>query len=254
MGQVVELFGAPGTGKSSLARALDGRRAFGRRLVAAERLLSPPRSVRSLWRSTAPSLAERRRAVDARRADWGELLAFLASASLGREDGPALRASGPDPLRPLYAPGWVTVTLELRALADASPEDHIILIDEGFAQRAAIVCGMPPDANLLERYVRLVPSPLLHLHLQGQAPVLIERLRGRGRVITRHLRLDAEELTATISDDLALAERVAQALTDAEQPVRTVDAAQGEEAVVAATLAHLEAALTGTDTGQSERG
>jgi hypothetical protein len=252
MADVVELFGVPGVGKSSLMRALDGRRIDGRTVVAAPRLLRVPRSAmpgtaslagspvdaalprrvvdRVLRRDLTP--AERRAAVTARRADWAPLLDMIATAPLGRDDG-----SGPlDALEVLHAPGRVSMTLELRALADAAPDDLIVVLDEGLAQRARLVCGPVPEPGTVERYVAALPPAALQVHLVAEPAVVASRLAARERVIDRHAGLDADELERSVARDAELLERIASALVARGDAVLRVPEADGVPDVVISRL------------------
>lgn len=214
MAQVVELFGAPGTGKSSLARALDGRRASGRRLVTADRLTRVPGSGpigRVRGRALTPT--ERRAALAERREDWADLLALCARAPLALAD---------DPLRALQAPGWLATTLELRALAASAQDDVIVVLDEGLVQRAPVVCGPRPDDAALDRYVRSLPTRTLHVHLREDPGTLLVRLRDRDRVIDRHVGLDDAALERSVADDVELLDRCATLLRSAGHRIISV--------------------------------
>lgn len=256
MAKVVELFGVPGVGKSWLVHALDGRRVGGRTVVAAQRLLRVPRRSmpgtaslvgppmdaamprrvvdRVLRRDLTP--AERRAAVSARRVDWAPLLDMLATAPLGRDD-----EGGPSStLEVLHAPGWISMTLELRALADAAPDDLIVVLDEGLAQRARLICGLEPEPGTVERYVSAVPPAALQVHLVADPGVIASRLEARGRVIDRHAGLDADELGRSVARDAELLERVASALVARGDAVLRVPAADG---VLDAVVSRLGRAL-----------
>jgi ribose 1,5-bisphosphokinase PhnN len=217
MAQVVELFGAPGAGKSSLVRALDGRRVAGRRVVSATRLARVPRRWPLgllLRRDLAP--AERRRALAARREDWAPLLGKVADGPLGRG------GADDDPLRALHAPGWLAATLELRALAEAAPDDLVVVLDEGLVQRTAVVCGPDPADDVLAGYLHALPSTRLHVHLRQDPEVLAARLRTRDRVIDRHVGLGPEELAGSLAADVRLLARCADLLVAAGDPVLTL--------------------------------
>jgi hypothetical protein len=257
MAQVVELFGAPGTGKSSLVRALDGRRVAGRTLVAAQRLTRVPRVGRIrtgpvrlagrtrltrtltalLTRELTPG--ERRAALARRRDDWSALLELIASAPLGRDDA--------DPLRGLHAPGWLAASLELRALADAAPDGLVVLLDEGLVQRSALACGVDPDDATLDRYLERLPPATLHVHLTADPSALVARLRARTRVIDRHAGLDDAGLGASVVSDTALFARAAGRLAGSGHDLLAADTS----AVAVGTLAddvarRLGATLDGT--------
>jgi len=235
MASVIELFGAPGTGKSSTVRALEGRHVAGRRIVGADRLLRVARGRpfgSLLRRDLTPG--ERRRELAARGQDWAGLLSIVRDAPLGRD--------ADDPLRPLHAPGWLAATLELRALADAAPADVVVVLDEGLVQRAPIVCGADPDDETLARYLRALPPPALHVHLTQDPAVLVARLRGRGRVIDRHVGLDDGRLIDSVRDDLRLLARCAAGLVAAGAAVHTT--VPGEvDAVASGVLSAIERAL-----------
>lgn len=224
MARVIELFGAPGTGKSSLVRALDGRRSGGRTVVAADRLTRVARRWPLgplLRRDLTP--AERRRALARRSEDWAALLDVVRTSPLGRD--------GDDALRALHAPGWLATTLELRALADAAPDDLVVVLDEGLVQRAAVVCGPTPDDATLARYLGVLPPPALHVGLVADPEVLVGRLRGRDRTIDRHVGLDDVALAASVADDLRLMARCAEGLATLGAPVRTL-ACEGDVATL----------------------
>lgn len=227
MAQVIELFGAPGAGKSSLVRALDGRRVDGLRFVAAQRLTRVRRRGplgRLFQRELTPG--ERRAALVARSVDWSSLLALIAASPRG----------APDPLRALHAPGWMATTLELRALADAAPEDVVVLLDEGLIQRAPIVLGPDVATEQLERYVSLLP-PALQLHLVADATRLAARLRGRNRIIDRHVGLDDAALAASLDADVCFLARCAKALDALGATVHTIPTDGALHAAVAEIVA-----------------
>lgn len=237
MARVIELFGAPGTGKSSLLHALEGRRVAGRRVVGANGLTRVPRrGPLGRLRPRALTPAERRAALSARRDDWADLLGLIGSSPLGRD--------GTDPLRALHAPGWLGASLELRALADAADDGLVVVLDEGLVQRAPVVCGSDPDDATLDRYLRALPRPALHVHLAQDPAVLVARLRQRARVIDRHVGLDDDGLTASVEDEVRLMARCAAALTGAGAPVRTVVTDGDVAASVAQVLTAAEAALS----------
>lgn len=226
MAHVVELFGAPGTGKSSLVRALVGRHIGSGRIVGPDDLTRAPRGGpigRLLSRDLTPS--ERRAALAARRDDWAELLGLIATSPIGRD---VTSASGPsaaaavraDPLRALHAPGWVAHSLQLRALADAAPDDMIVVLDEGLVQRAPVVCGDDADAAALTRYLGLLPRATLHVHLTAEPAVLLARLRDRARIIDRHAGLDDAAMGAEVGADLDRFARIAGLLEMGGAPLR----------------------------------
>lgn len=224
MAMVIELFGAPGTGKSSLMRALDGRRIGDRTVIAAHRLLRVPRRWPFgllLRRDLSP--AERRRALAERRDDWSALLEVVGASSLGRDGGDVLRA--------LHAPGWLATTLVLRALADTASNRLVAVLDEGLVQRSAVVCGTDPDDATLTRFLRALPRPTLHVHLVAEPAVLVGRLRGRDRTIDRHVGLDDSALEASVADDLRLMVRCAEGLAGLGAPVRTFTSGEDVAAV-----------------------
>jgi len=252
MAKVVELFGVPGAGKSWVVRALDGRRVGGRTVVAAQRLLRVPRgSMAAAMSHTGPRVdaalpgrlvdrvlrrdltpAERRAAVAARRSAWAPLLEMIATAPLGRDD----TGRAADALELLHAPGRLSTTLELRALADAAPDDLIVLLDEGLAQRARLVCGPDPDLGTVERYVAALPPTALHVQLVAGPEVIAARLGARGRVIDRHVGLDTEELARSAARDAALLGQVASALVARGDAVLRVPAADDVLDVVVSGL------------------
>ena len=223
MAHVVELFGAPGSGKSSLLRALDGRDVAGRRIVAAERLTRVPRAgLLGRLRDRELTPAERRAALAARADDWSELLAMAAAAPTALVD---------DPLRALHATGWLAATLELRALADAAPDEVVVVLEEGLVQRAPVVCGPAPDGAMLVRYLCALPTTALHVHLREDPATLVGRLRGRDRVIDRHVGLDDDALLGSVVHDAVLLARCAAALDTAGQPVLATAGGRGTAAI-----------------------
>lgn len=223
MAQVVELFGAPGTGKSTLLRALDGRRIGGRRVVAVGRLRrvarrgpsdrsaagapigsGPARRIMERLLSRDRTTEELATLLARRTADWSAILALLTDAPLGR--------GSTDPFEPLRAPGWLRVTLENRALADAAPDDLVVVLDEGLAQRVRILCGDAPDAARLARFAVTLPPATLQVHLTADTGTLVARAQRRDRTIYRHRGLDVPGLAASVERDAALLATVAETL------------------------------------------
>ncbi len=247
MAAIVEVFGAPGVGKSSLVRTLDGRRVAGRMLLAAQHLGRAPRSQRLgtgparvprllerlLRRDLTP--AERRAALADQRHVWAELLELVATGPLGRDDQ--------DPLRLLHAPGWLAATLELRALAETAPPGVVTLLDEGLVQRLALVCGREPEGPMLDRFIGVLPPAALYVHLQAEKSTLVFRLGERGRVIDRHVGLTEERLAGSVDEEARLLARAADRLAVAGHDLLTLDTTAPLDALAAEVTGHLEGIL-----------
>jgi len=241
MGHIVELVGAPGVGKSTLARALVGRRvgAAGRMVVSAADLLHRPARrlpwpFASMVRRPLDAM-DRRGALTAIAPQWQEFLALCAE--------PRARSSGSD-LRRLYADSWLLTTLETMALARQRQDPALVVLDEGLVQRAIGVLGPAPDPERLRRFVATVPCADVVVQLVASEDWLLERMSRRteeGRVNLRHIGLDAEQLRASLRADQELLGAVVAGLGSRGIRVIRIDT---ETAVD--VLAALEAGLADT--------
>jgi hypothetical protein len=227
--------------------ALDGRRLDGRRIVAAERLLrvarlGPATAVtpgapadarfarrvldRLTRRDRTPD--ERREVLAERRTDWSALLNLLGEAPLGREEA--------DPLATLRTPGWVLETFEVRALADAAPDDLVVVLGEGFVQRGRLFCGNQPDDARLDRFVAAVPPATLQVHVTADVGILVRRLQQRSRVNDRHVGLGTSDLAKSVERDAELLELLAARLRTRGDAVLEVPTVIGEQSSSADTV------------------
>jgi hypothetical protein len=225
MAGVIELVGAPGAGKSTLAGALVGSSSSGRSLVAADALNRLPRLpqfarfVRRrrvvthgvldalLTRQLLPS--ERRAALRDRAEAWRPLLEFLADRTIGADEPRVGHVAAL--LRRLEAPVWLLHTLELHALAPIAPPDALVVVEEGLLQRTAMVCGPTPTDEVLDAYLSRLPPIDLAVHLRATPATLVDRVERRreaGRVNTRHDGLSRAELERSVQADLTLLARV----------------------------------------------
>jgi len=259
MAQVVEFVGPPGSGKSSVAAALSGRRLGSRTVVGIEAVTLRPRSSLPLAQlvhgatmrrsgraaSTLDRMlcqavpADERAASLAGRADeWRPLLDFLAGRTLGTDvTDPMATASS---VRRLYAPLWLTQTLEARALAEDAPDGLVVVMHEGLLQRAGVVCGRAPDEVQLAQYARLVPPLAAVVHLRCSTGLLVERVLGRrasGSENVRHIGLDERELQELLDWESALLARTVQAYRLAGGRTIVLDADEDGPAVLADRIA-----------------
>ncbi len=272
MAPLIELVGAPGTGKSTLVAALvAGRGArrpdVGPPLVDAARLVRAPRGAPAgsvpAWPVTGGvvtrALADVRglsrlvlRVRDraelwgllARRHDeWGEFLALTRAAAADDHRDPAFRA---------LVSGWLAQTLQLRALADRVADPVVCVLAEGLVQRRLTVLGSPVDPAVVfdpgrvAAYLATLPVPAGLVHLTAAGEVLEARLAARaaeGRAIVRHAGLDDERrAAASRADAAALADAVA-AVAARGVPVVTVDTGAQDLAASVRAVRGLAASL-----------
>jgi hypothetical protein len=272
MAALIELVGAPGTGKSTLVDALvTGRGArrpsVGPPLVDATRLVRAPRraprgevpawpvtggplvrglaDVRGLSRLVlrVRDRAELWGLLATRHADWGEFLALTRAAAADDHRDPAFRA---------LASGWLAQTLQLRALADRVDDPVVCLLAEGLVQRRLTVLGSPADPLVLfdpgrvATYLATMPLPGAVVHLTAAPDVVAARLAARsaqGGSIVRHAGLDdARRAALTRADTEALAEAVA-AVASRGVRVVTIDTGVDDLASSVARVRALAAAI-----------
>jgi hypothetical protein len=220
----VELCGAPGTGKSTLARALGGRtfvlEGRRRRLLSAGRAFVRVRSglrpfARSLERpenaarlAVVPWLSDRiLHVVETRTADPAEVQFASRLADL---PGP-----GPDDVRSetayrTAAMAWALETMRLTSIAGRLPSGVILVLDEGVVQRSVSLLGNMADDADRAALLDLFPTPLAVVHLVA-SPELLERRaatrREEGRAPRLHAMLEGADLGRSIAADVDAIER-----------------------------------------------
>ncbi len=185
----VEFLGAPGSGKSTLASALitDVPGTIG--LEEAVRGEIKARSADPIARVAArlPGSTEGRvwKGVYARSADrLSALNRFLAAhpAALEAVLAGQRERAGRD-LGQEQVLGWVLNLMARFQLATESPGSDLLVVDEGFGQRAAAVFGYgfsPEDHDNLARYLKAIPRPLSLIVVETPLETCITRLESRG--------------------------------------------------------------------------
>lgn len=224
--RAVELVGAPGSGKTTLASWLAGRSTVdGRRVVPAE----------SLVPSARPTI----RARLLRRPDrddgpiapaWEELAALLDGVQV---DGPRAAAG-----YRAAAAGWFRTTARLVEAVRVAPEELVPVLVEGPVQRSLSVLGPAPDPSLLRRLLDLRPPDVLVVHLDPPEVTLLARAEERLRDGTEpllHVGRDADAVARFVREDAAaLARTVALLAADGVAVLRI--AADGTPGPDVATL------------------
>lgn len=205
MGIVAEFVGPPGSGKTTLVRALADRRLpGGGRVVPGLDLVRVPRPVlpRRLGRRFARPAdpAARRRAASAYALEWAGFLEHML-AGPGPATGPIGRING------LV---WTMTTLETLAVARMRVGRDAVLMDEGPLQRILAVADGGADRELIRRHASLAPATDLVLHLVIPSEVVLERImrRGKLRMNDRHLGLGPTGLQEAIARDAELLDGV----------------------------------------------
>lgn len=221
----VELVGAPGSGKTTLADWLSGRRIPG----SPARWILPPHALRyrprmagplttaALMHPAALALAARAPGIAGRL--YVESPGVRSDAAgdsievqrvIGHTGVVGLRA---EPGYRAEALRWLGVTLEQVAVAQAAPPRLIPLLHEGIIQRTLSVLGSSPDPAALDLLLGIVPSDALVVHLQVAEQLLASRTR---------VRLEAG-LAPRLHHGLLEREAVELVLEDADRLRRTVE-------------------------------
>jgi thymidylate kinase len=184
---IIEIFGAPGVGKSTFARALAARlqeRGSLVQLVASYRPAESPQPCGSALNDPVPkhmTAALRRvtRPVVEMLATGGDLLGNAPEAGTAAE------------LMRLLPPRSIVWSIRLhqyilrllRSWRLASAVDGIVLFDQGFVQAicSLVVLGRMADRNRIVHALASIPAPDLLIHLTAPDDVLAARLRERER-------------------------------------------------------------------------
>lgn len=228
MSGFIELCGAPGVGKSSLAGALAGRRLVTDRgrvvLIPARDVTARPRvllrplgpllrsaSVRGALASR-PTLAH----VTTRQSGAGGLAQAIDVPSQGSSDLlDGLVTPGPDDPRSdadyrTEALGWLESTLRTLRLAERLPADVVALLDEGVVQRTVSVLGTTASTTEQMRLLERLPRPAAVVHLVVEPERIVRRAEVRYR----------EGRTPRLHAGRSAADAVGLALADADAIAR----------------------------------
>lgn len=238
MSGFIELCGAPGVGKSALARALGGHvitlDGHARRLLPGTRAFSvaraPFRPVASLLEepsvvarlSRVPRVCDRLLLTDV--ADADGTAHWVDEVASALEDLPA---PAPGDVRAAHAyrsaaMAWTENTLRRVALAERLPQGVVLLLDEGLVQRSLTLLGSGATDHDRRRLLDRFPRPAAVVHLVAPRDLLLRRLRARhrsGHMARLHAGLRPEEALEIVTADAAAIASTVRLMADAGVPV-----------------------------------
>jgi len=196
---IVELAGAPGSGKTTLARAVNGSRILSSgRSVSTQPLhaLMQPRfglGSRALTEGTFRQYVESRPALrrqllrnaPRQQSGFSELLARHPRYAT------CCAYTNPHDPRPaeyiITSRTWIRSTIQLHADVSACTRSDIaFLLDEGIFQRSLTVLSPACSANRRDEYFQSMPCPRLLVYLDAPEDILAERLVSRPRTTLLH--------------------------------------------------------------------
>jgi thymidylate kinase len=189
---IVEFAGLPGAGKTTLRERLRSEAAAANVPVLAGHLLGA-------------SLSGRGRIADRAAAR----VAGLVTQPRVTAWGAAVLADRGRPWRErLFAFRLLAVTLDNHRWLRRQNPDALVLVDEGFAQRAMLLLsGADGGVNLerAQRYARAVPVPRVVVHVRIDPSESVRRTADRDRGLpARFARLSGDVLLASLADAASL--------------------------------------------------
>lgn len=218
----VDIIGAPGVGKTTLARAMIGSRlSRSRALVcsASDALLRPKHKLGFGSKTDPiPSALLRLKVVKA----------FLWKSPLEKDYSRALRGVAPswkrfldhcvlpakhddcDSVGQLLGMFWLLQALRTRALLEVTPDNgRIVLMDEPLSYRLSMFRKSDEGLSWAKRYYETMPLPAGLVVLGGDLDMIMHRLQLRhdrkGKIASRHISMNQKQ----IKEDTVWAQNIA---------------------------------------------